>query len=414
MADGLFGAAVGRRAYLEDEARFGQMAAQTELLQAQTRHQRALIGLNEAQAGAIRRKEDREDKKLRTLQDIANRPAEGGAAAPGDTPDAQFQALASQLTSQAKALTSAGLLEEGEKMVKVASDLHKANVANDAQRALEARRRIQGSLALAKRVESLFAGVSSPQGYADAVMTWRNDPLLSQQKLPEALQTYDPKRMREALAATKAYIEKQKLAVQQADLARRERETQSRIALNATREEVSRGRLKLAQERAERTGKEGGEGPYRGASDDDRSYVRNELKRLGYSFEGEDAAALSYSLADVASQMVKTNKGLTKEEAVSRAIELAKERGDITEQPTPRKGIGPFGYKPKDTFTRPEQRAVPLPDSPDKLKSGTVYRSKSGLLKLWNGQSWVSVAGTNPHRSPPAGNNLADEGDDDE
>lgn len=435
----MFGLTEGFRSYDKDRAELMQLAAQTQLTRAQVPHQQALTDLNRAQADQMRAKARLDQGEADAMARVAAEERAGGPGAAyaadqeamsGGRPAAispldMFTQESVRLLDRGKRLMAAGAYTRGLKTIEEASQIHTRAAQAESNMALTDRRKAEASLKLADRMGEIWAGVDTPEAHDAAKMTWRNDPMLRDQPLPAGLRgSYDPREVDRLLRATKAFSESRKETLAQAAEQRLAAEARSRDALRKVQRRVLGEAQELRERTEDRRGREGGGGAkYRTPTAGERDFAERTLRGMGYNPVDEETGAplmqeYRFRFADRARDLMSTNRALNFEKAFGIVVQEAQESGEIPEAPAKTQpkpgftipGIGltiPLpGGKKTDTFDRSRAPGAPakplkpskativgalaLPDDPTKLVTGQAYKGKSGVIKIFNGSTFVT------------------------
>lgn len=391
MADGLFGVPVGLRAYQDDQVKLGQLANQTNLVNAQVRN----YDTDNAQKAAefkLKVDQQADAKALQAkLAEIAAGDSGSGTPAAGDGAPvlgggSPFDKLLSTGSKQVGYLLSVGRLAEAEKMLPHLTNGYK-DLAQARQAAAAAKENeIDDVNKRHEAVAKYMSGATNQATYDAAVLQLRASGAMPEKDLTELPLKYNPILVKSILAGTAA-------AKQKADL---EREELRSSTLNAgTRDEIENRKLlrkleerkiELGEARETRLEKEGqariratGDKPLPPASIRELEVVRGELKRIGIKV-GDAQADLVSDVAEQVKTLLDANPGLSRSEASARIVGEMQARGELESSM--------FGskYKPKEgSVTMP----LPTPKTAAELKKGYYYLdAEDGLTKLFDGKTF--------------------------
>lgn len=402
----MFGSPTGFRAYDQDRAKLAQLAAETQLTQAQTLNQRRLSELNQAQAVATQQKVRMEEEQSRAIREALMRarpPAEGGEPSRA-TANPISQEL-DRLNMLGSALISGGNVEGGAKILKEAADITGKLATADSQNALRQRREVQTQVAKLDFVRQVLTSVNNPQTYQAAMMALRGNPLTvdmfadRESEVFKALSSYNQPAIDALVAGTQAAHNRAMARLRQVEVDSAAAAREANITEQQTRTQILQSRANAyieSRQRGEKTGVDRAVSP---PSKTERADVKRVVREMGYELDPEQESLFAQDVAEQAKLLAVRNPALSYAEARSRVIQDSIARGELT------KSRRILGAGPKDKFKFGEgtaTRPVALPKSRNDLKAGTYYRGPDGSVRRFNGQAFEAVlpAGQVPNFSP--------------
>lgn len=376
----LFGTPSGFRTYDKDRAELQQLAAQTQLVNAQTANQGAVARLNAANAAAITRKSEREDAELAAIQ----RALSGGPT--GDDPIKRAQAVAGSYIA-------AGAVEKGLKIYDDAAAALQKMAGAEANKALEQRRRVQTELEQVGFIQQVMSGVRDAQSHAQALMILQGNPLTADAPLTEQLKTYNPGVIAQLLSGTTAKKAELEMRLSQSETASRNANRDSQIRIRNILKDQSERRTQAYVERQDSTRKVGGDRAIPPPTRAERNDVLRSLTALGFT-DIEDGSVAAAEIASDARLLHYRNPAISLPQARAQAIQSAIARGDL------KKTEGLFSSSTKYTLGGGSiSRPLPLPKSKAELKEGAYY-SADGEVRQFRGGKWVAAMTADPGASP--------------
>lgn len=373
----LFGTPSGFRAYDKDQAELAQMAATTQ-------HQRALAGLNNAQADTMRRKQASEEQLLSIIAGKAPAGAQGGTTSPDE--------ILGQMSRAAGIYASVGRFDEAGKIIKDVSQATENFAQTKSAAAAAATAELRAHTGRLRLLQERLATVNSPAKHAEVLMQLQADPLIGSQ-IPAWLKTYNPNAIRGFVAGSPAQIEQAELAIKQADLARKNGDSESLRRLRETSAEVKKRLATVAETRAEHLTKAGAgkDTGIAAATTADILAAKQQLKSAGYSAAADDANMQAAEIAERARILRSSNPAVGPTEALDRVIAESVAAGEVQVN-----RVMPNKYAPKPgAISRP----LPLPTSLADAKKGSYYRLANGsLVKHLGGDNFEVVA--QPRKKP--------------
>ena len=399
----MFGIGEGIRTYKRDKAELADLAARRELMQAQTqtemqrpemvrraqeldeRREASIAPFRAAQAEQMRWATEQEQKQLEALR-------QGEPPIDTSRPPTPEEVIATA-TGQAAKLARLGKPAEAAQVVQRASAALKnlQNIELKKQEALD--KQTKEKIAQVDAVQRIFSGVRDPQSHAQAVMAYQSLPMAEALPLPPELQTYNQGLIDGILKGSpvmkeKLLAEQNAARIKSADDARKATQEYRRLRLQQFDRKITAEEEQAKHKRKVEGGKP--DKPIRGPNNAEITQTEVELKRQGIAPKdaNESKAMARMIMSDALTQLHKS-PGLTLEEARERAIQAARERGDV-EPPKTVWGVDVPGtggkYAPKPgTITQPLD-ATQLKSAAD-LKSGSYITGADGALKYWDGKT---------------------------
>lgn len=327
MAD-MFGGPVGTSAYDKDYREAVHVGTQAIESLGRTAMQPAQKRLLEAHATQAEL-EAAEHKAAAELMRNASMPVAGGAPGAGPAGNANPFTLSTFFNQQASVMARAGLPKQAQELAKTASTLMQQEASTLSSNTTARLNQLKIIGERSEMLGQLFGSAKDQPSWdrSNALFEFQTgqpspyrgvqfNPALSETIRNQALT------MKERLQA-----EDRKLAREATE--RHQRATEGAAATNIT---IARERLDLEREREARLAKLGGKGAAGTPTEEERKEVKRLMRLDGIDTEKLDTDSLNstaFSVASRARELQQENRGLGRQQAITRAFEEVKAAGDL-------------------------------------------------------------------------------------
>jgi len=399
MADfgspGVGGIAGGLQAFrtyeiaLDEQARRNRATdLDAQQLEIDRAHKQSIMRLHNSQVDSAERSAKAEEQRIAAL---------AGVAPTDDAPSSEQ--MRDTLLQQASTLARLGDTKGAADAAKAASQIDKDMQTVATSGALEKQRIMKSEMDALEDIQQLFAGVNSKQSYDQALMIAQSRPWAKDFPPPKELMNgYNPALVQGIVKNSKAEIDRRKLAIDEADLAGKERNRQHQQAYRDARLGQIDRSIEDRREIAANRAKTGTDPKLTDPPPALRMRASNELKRMKVDLSKPDLDAMAYDIAAEAKRRSETNRALSMESALEQVISEARLRGDI-EEPSSFLGmsVGKGKYTPKRGT---EARPAEIPATKEGLKSGTIYQTSQGPWRYLGAGKGVNGSGFEPVKAP--------------
>ena len=418
----MFGVVEGFRTYKDDQAKLAEMAARKALLEAQTvteqgkpAMQEREMTLQEAQEKSVARFREAQastmEAKLAEEKRILDAYARGAKPTGENTPQNAEQ-FYSAIDSQVAELNRIGRPDKAMELMSQAAQVHQREgaAAASAQRAKASQ--IEKQIQVYGVAKDLFGAVTDEISHARAVMAYDSLPFAKEFPLNARIkERYSPDDIKALVAGATQREKEAQMQLERDKLASLEESRKGTAAYRRLRVEHFDRQIELREREAERKAKvDGGSKtkPVKGPAETQVKQAIVELKRLKMDPSNEvEKQAMGRMIAADALTLQNTHPTLSYEEALARAIDGAKSRGDVEPETT-------FGFATGRKFD-PKFGSASRPldanalKSPADLKPNMYVRGKDGSVQYWDGSKLTPVKP--PASAPPAQGSVFDDED---